>query len=284
MEAANPISASRSPRRGVLYSVQIFLLNHYFWCNFLLTTLVFVVVAFPCIWLYHQIVRNPRKTVRVIRVWIYRYGLCCLRCGWPAIRPRYVDLAPDEKPPFVFISNHRSASDGFLTSFVRLEAVQVLNIWPAHVPLMGFLVRVAGYLRVREMPFEDFLRDGSKLLQDGCSIVAFPEGTRSGSTRMGKFHGSTFRLAQHNKVKIVPLVIEGSEDKPTRGGFWMHPGVVTVTKLPSITQEEYEGMSAFTLKNHVRDRIAAHLDSRRMGVSPMPSIDEHGRDAHATEE
>ena len=161
-------------------------------------------------------------------------------------------------------------------AFLPLEAVQVLNIWPAHMPLIGFLVKVAGYLRVREMPFEDFLRDGSKLLDEGCSIIAFPEGTRSGSTRMGNFHGSAFRLAQHNKVKIAPIAIDGNEDKPTRGGFWMHPGVVTVTKLPSVTPEEYEGMSAFTLKNLVRDRIAAHLNFRGLGVPPEPDSSDEG--------
>lgn len=245
----------------VLYPLTVLLLNLTFWPLFLSVTLTFIVIAFPCVYLFHKMVRNPRKTSWLIRRTLDWYGSSSIRCGWPLLRVKYIDHAPQERPPFVFIANHRSSSDGFLVALLSMEAVQVLNIWPAHTPLIGFLARVAGYLKVREMPFEDFLRDGSKLLAEGCSVIAFPEGTRSGSPVMGNFHGSAFRLAQHNKVKIAPLAIWGNEDKPKRGSLILHPGKVIVSKLPSMTPDEYKDMTPFMLKNVVRDRIGKHLDA-----------------------
>jgi 1-acyl-sn-glycerol-3-phosphate acyltransferase len=173
-----------------------------------------------------------------------------------------VDCAPDDKPPFVFVANHRSTSDAFLTAFLTMESVQVLNIWPSRVPLINYLSRTAGYLRVREMPFEEFIEAGTRLLADGVSIIAFPEGTRSGSKKMGPFHGSAFRLAQRAGVKICPLAISGSENNPRRGSLVMHPGHIVITKLPAITLEQYKEMSPYALKMRVRETIQRHLDSQ----------------------
>jgi 1-acyl-sn-glycerol-3-phosphate acyltransferase len=249
-------------RRSILWPVQFVLLNIFFWVNLAIVTSAFVIVGFPYVYLFHKIVRQPRKTSWLIRRSIRRYGLLVMKCGWPFVRVGFKDYAPDETPPFVIVANHRSASDGFLGAFMQIESVQVLNIWPSRVPLIGFLARVAGYLKVREMPFEEFIQAGSKLLSEGVCIIAFPEGTRSGSAQMGNFHGSAFRLAQHNGVKIVPLAISGNEKIPVRGSLKLYPGRITISKLPAITPEQYRDMSPYKLKNFVRERLAAHLNAQ----------------------
>ncbi|HEY1921502.1 MAG TPA: lysophospholipid acyltransferase family protein, partial [Tepidisphaeraceae bacterium] len=96
----------------------------------------------------------------------------------------------------------------------------------------------------------------------GVSIIAFPEGTRSGSRRMGQFHGSAFRLAQHAGVKICPLAISGNENIPHRGSLLLHPGHIVMTKLPSVTCEQYKEMNAFTLKTRVRETIHEYLEAQ----------------------
>jgi 1-acyl-sn-glycerol-3-phosphate acyltransferase len=111
------------------------------------------------------------------------------------------------------------------------------------------------------MPFEEFLQFGSKLLAEGCSIIAFPEGTRSGNREMGQFHGSAFRLAQHNGVKIVPIVLAGNKEIPPRGSALLHPGHIVVSKLPSLSPEQYSQMNPYRLKTLVRDKIRKHLET-----------------------
>jgi 1-acyl-sn-glycerol-3-phosphate acyltransferase len=197
----------------------------------------------------------------VIRRAISWYGSVIIRLPWPWARFKFVDYEPDAKPPFVIVSNHRSSSDAYLGAVLPFECVQVLNIWPNHVPFLRFMARIATYLSVREMSFEEFAARGSKLLQQGCSVIAFPEGTRSGSTKLNPFHSSSFRLAQMNRVKILPMVYFGNERIPARGAPWLNPGKVVIAKLVSVKPEQYEGMSPYRLKNRVRDMISAHIET-----------------------
>jgi 1-acyl-sn-glycerol-3-phosphate acyltransferase len=247
--------------RSIGDSLRFVWLNAWFWTVAPLATLVFAIGATLWVLVFLVVTRNRRRTKRIIRLALAHYGALMFKCPWPLVRVKYVDYAPDEKPPFVFICNHRSTSDGYLVACIPFEAIQVLNIWPTRVPIMGLIANWAGYLSVREMPFEEFLHTGSKLLAEGCSIVAFPEGTRSGSRALGQFHGSTFRLAMHNRVKIVPLVIDGNENIPHRGSAWLNPGRVVVSKLPAVLPERFEGMTPFKLKTMVREIIRQHLET-----------------------
>jgi 1-acyl-sn-glycerol-3-phosphate acyltransferase len=252
----------RAQQRSLRSSLQFVWLNVWFWTIAPLFTLIFATVAALWVTLFLGVTRNRRKTVRIIRLLIADWGFIILKCPWPLVRVKYVDYAPHETPPFVFVSNHRSASDGFLMACLPFECIQVLNIWPSNVPLMGLIARIAGYLRVRQMPFEEFLHAGSKLLAEGCSVIAFPEGTRSGSAALGQFHGSAFRLAMHNRVKIVPMAISGSENIPGRGTALLNPGRVVLSKLPAIVPQQYEGMSPFKVKTLVREIIRQQLDTQ----------------------
>jgi 1-acyl-sn-glycerol-3-phosphate acyltransferase len=236
-------------------------LNLQFWTIAPLFSIAFGSLATTYVNFVYLVTRDRRRKSRLIRRSLTWYGRGILACGWPLVRVRYVDLEPDAKPPFVLVANHRSSSDGFLMSVFPLEVVQVVNIWPSRVPVMGALVRAAGYVKVREMSHEDFVRDGAALLADGCSVIAFPEGTRSGSRVMGPFHGSSFRLAQATGAAVVPLAVAGNEHMPPRGSALLRPGKVVVTKLPAVTKEHYATMNAFQLKSDVRFIIQKHLDS-----------------------
>jgi 1-acyl-sn-glycerol-3-phosphate acyltransferase len=247
--------------RSMLWWAQTAALNVIFWTVMPILSVIYGVVVISSVTLLHYTLRNRRLTKRLTRRGISYYGAMVIRCGWPFVHIRYVDCEPGAKMPCVFVANHRSLSDGFLMSLLPIETVQVLNIWPAHMPVMGNLATKAEYLKVREMPFDEFLEAGSKLLAIGCSVIAFPEGTRSGSRTMGPFHGSSVRLAQRCGVNLIPIAIAGNERIPRKGSLLLHPGHITFTKLPSIKPEQYAGMSPYQLKNLARDKIREHLDS-----------------------
>lgn len=242
-------------------------LNLVFWVLFPIVTAGFILVGVVYACIYTLCVRDRRKTLRVVRGILNHYGAAILRCAWPLVRVRYVDHAPGETPPFVYVANHRAASDAFLMACLRCELVQVVNIWPFRIPALGAVARIAGYLSVREMPIEDFLRKGTELLAQDVSVVAFPEGTRSGSRTMGTFHGSAFRLAIHAGARIAPLAISGTESNPRRGSLWLHPGEITVQKLPALDASKYQTLGPFKLKTRAKEMIRQHLD-RIEGVRP----------------
>jgi 1-acyl-sn-glycerol-3-phosphate acyltransferase len=131
------------------------------------------------------------------------------------------------------------------------ELVQIVNVWPFRIPVLGVYAKLAGYLNIRMIPPEQFMQCASQLLKDGVSIVFFPEGTRSTSRKMGSFHGSAFRLALESQASIVPLCISGSECIPPKGSPLLRPGIIRVRSLPEIGWDEYKDLTAFALKNRV---------------------------------
>ena len=254
----------RQPARSssLLWRLEVALLNALFWVMFVFWTAILVLVAIPYYYLFDFVFRNPRRSDWLIRRTITHYGAVVIRSGWPFVRVKFVDLAPDEAPPWVFVANHRSTSDAFLMSVLPGECVQVLNLWTSRLRIVNRLSRLAGYLRIREITFDQFLEQGVQHLNSGVSVIAFPEGTRSGSCKMGQFHSAVFRVAQKVGAKVCPLAISGSEDIPRKGSLVMHPGRIVVTKLPSLTAQQYQGMSAYQLKMRARDIIEKYLEPR----------------------
>jgi 1-acyl-sn-glycerol-3-phosphate acyltransferase len=246
----------------LLWAVSIVWLNTMFWLAVLLLTLGFVTIGVAYVGLFHLITQSRRRTLWLIRRMISHYGSWVISCCWPLVRVRYVDYAPDDQPPFVFICNHPSTADPFLMTVLPFESIALHKTWTAKIPVYGRVGRIAGYLTVLEMPHDAFMAAGSKLLAEGVSIIAFPEGTRSGSRHMGQFHGAAFRLAQHNGVKIVPMAISGSQHIHQRGSWLMRPASVVVSKLRALTREQYENMNPFKLKTTVREQLREYLDAQ----------------------
>jgi 1-acyl-sn-glycerol-3-phosphate acyltransferase len=207
-----------------------------------------------------RLVLSRRRTLRLFRYAILWYGRIICALSFPVVRIRFLDEEPGRQVSgAIVVCNHRAASDAFLASALWGEIVQVVNIWPMRLPVLGFFARFAGYLSVREMEAREFLERGGRLLAARVAVLAFPEGTRSGGRSMGPFHGAMFRLALESRAPIIPLCIAGNERMPARGDWVLQPGVVRIRKLAAVLPEEYAALDAFHLKNRIRDRIAARL-------------------------
>ena len=128
------------------------------------------------------------------------------------------------------------------------------------VRLMGWVARIAGYLSIRTMPFEEFSKKSSELLAQGVSIIAFPEGSRSVDKTLQQFNGAIFRVAQAARVPIIPLCLSGNQTIPAKGSVVLTPGTIRVRKLPALTWESYQDFSAFKLKNRVREILQAEVN------------------------
>lgn len=244
----------------------LYLLNLYFYAFFILLSLIVI----PALTLFVAISRlfmSHRKTMRRFRRAISWYGKIITAIPYPFIRLRYEDRSKD-KPgePYIFVSNHRAASDAFLMCVLPHECVQIVNIWPFRIPVLGLYARFSGYLNIRMMSPEQFRGKATKLLSEGVSIIFFPEGTRSASRKMGSFHGAAFRLALDSKAAVVPLCITGNENIPPKGSLLLRPGKIRVRRLPAITWDEYKDLNAFAFKNRVWHIIERELAVMESGV------------------
>ncbi len=242
-------------------TLKLICFNFIFYVLFIFFSLIGIpvlsaIVAFQSIFISH---RNGMKKFRRAISW---YGLVIIKAlPYPFVKVIYEDLDKTKTAgPFIFTSNHRSASDPFLMACLPYECVQVVNIWPFKLPILGFMAKLAGYLSVREMPFEEFSKKATGLLNEGVSIIVFPEGTRSADGSLGQFHGSIFRVALETGYPVIPLCITGNDKIPARGTLLLRPGTIKIHKLSAIICDEYKGFTPYKLKNMVRQLIADEIE------------------------
>lgn len=239
--------------------ILLILLNIYFYVLFLLAHVIVIPLLLLFVFLLSFFV-SKRTVMKRFRRCISWYGIVMTSVPFPFIRIKYEDHSGESSDgSYIFVCNHRSTSDAYLMCVLPHEVVQVVNIWPFRIPVLGRFARLAEYLDIRNMTPEDFNDKAAALLDEGISIIFFPEGTRSGKSETGPFHSSAFRLALNSKAPIVPLCISGTENAPQKGSFLLHPGMIRVRRLPAIVWEEYKDFSVFSLKNRVREIIDKEL-------------------------
>jgi 1-acyl-sn-glycerol-3-phosphate acyltransferase len=231
---------------------KLYLLNVYFYTLFIVLSATVIPILTIYVVCVAILVPSRRRTMKRFRRAINWYGMVITTSPYPFIKLRYENYGKNRQgQPYIFVCNHRSASDAFLMGILPHELVQIVNVWPFRIPVLGVYAKLAGYLNIRMIPPEQFMQCASHLLKDGVSIVFFPEGTRSTSRKMGSFHGSAFRLALQSQASIVPLCISGSECIPPKGSSLLRPGIIRVRSLPEIGWDEYKDLTAFALKNRV---------------------------------
>ena len=230
----------------------LYLLNLYFYTLFVTLSATVIPILTVYVVCLGILIPSRRKTMKRFRRAISWYGKVIITSPYPFVKVRYENYGKNEpKEPYIFVCNHRSASDAYLMGILPHELIQIVNVWPFRLPILGAYAKLAGYLNIRMIPPEEFKQITSHLLNDGVSIIFFPEGTRSTSRKMGSFHSSAFRLALESKAAIVPLCISGSENVPPKGSPLLRPGIIKIRRLPAITWDEYKDLTAFALKNRV---------------------------------
>ena len=228
------------------------------YCQMLFWGVLYCLIVLPPFFLF-ALVTGLRKSVYLepLRWVIVGFGKVMLGLGiYPYIRIRYEDKSGTGNAPVqkaIIVLNHRSGSDPFLVAHFPLgkAPVMAVNGWPMRLPFFGFFARKAEYIDVTRQSYEETREQTLKALAEGYSVVAFPEGTRSGSKEMNQFHGTFFRIAKDAGVPIIPIAVAGNEKVPDRQ-FRMFTGKIIIRRLPAISAEEVQATALYPLKERVR--------------------------------
>jgi len=126
----------------------------------------------------------------------------------------------------VIISNHQSILDILLINSLRYRFKWISKIENMKLPVLGWYLRMAGYITVdrgNKESKEEMLDKSYRCLQEGTSVMMFPEGTRSADCEIGFFKRGAFQLAISAHVPILPIVLDGS------GGVLPKHGLIFTT-------------------------------------------------------
>ena len=141
------------------------------------------------------------------------------------------------KTPAVIIANHQSILDILATISLHPKILLVTNLWVWNSPIFGFVVRLAEYYPIMEGTEENISRMRERVNQ-GYSILVFPEGTRAPDDRLKRFHKGAFLIAEKLGIDLLPLVIHGSGNLIPKGELYVEKGTMTLKFLPRIAPDD----------------------------------------------
>jgi long-chain acyl-CoA synthetase len=194
---------------------------------------------------------NRRWLARATRRLALPYWLLPLARIFAHIRVTGRENLGSVRGPVIFASNHQSYFDVpvILASLpthyrYRVATAMAKEFFDAHFFPAGHKLRerffISLYYRLSTFFFNAFpipqrqagagetIRYMGELVEEGWSILIFPEGDRTTSGEIHPFQPGVGMLASHLHLPVVPIRIEGLDRVLNRNARWPHPGRVNV--------------------------------------------------------
>lgn len=145
----------------------------------------------------------------------------------PFVKKVFVNPAKRSLQQTVFISNHSSSLDIPLNKMLLPKSIFVVNDWVYNSPIYGKAIRSAGFFPVTK-GLEDNIEKLEQHIGNEFSVIIYPEGTRSSSNALGRFHKGAFYLADELNLPIQPVYLLGCTDVWPKNELVIFDGQVTV--------------------------------------------------------
>jgi 1-acyl-sn-glycerol-3-phosphate acyltransferase len=203
---------------------------------------------------------DPRKNDRPQRV----FSRNVLRLAGARLEVR---RAPGFDPArtSIFISNHVNLFDPFVLYSSVPQFMRGLEL-ESHfrIPAYGWMMSRFGNIPVRKgasaRELRELLRRVKRALDDGISLIVFPEGGRTLDGHVGPFKEGGFRMAIEFRRPIAPVSITGSYEFNRKGSWMLNPSKIVVHLHAPIETAGLRKSEAPALRDRVRRLIAATVD------------------------
>lgn len=164
-----------------------------------------------------------------------------LMLGTPFYKVRI--LGKDEntfKKSVILIANHTSQLDTPTMGMLHDKLIFVVNNRVLNSKFFGKAIKMAGFYSTEQSEKNEVDDQLERLTQlrekvsQGYSVIIFPEGTRSRTAEIGRFHKGAFYLAQQLNLDIVPVMIHGNTDVLPKNDNVLKRSPITIQILPKI--------------------------------------------------
>ena len=143
----------------------------------------------------------------------------------------------DFKKQSIIIANHTSFLDILAIGMLHPKIIFLVNDWVYNSPIFGKAVQLAGFYPVSN-GIENGLEHLNKKLEQGYTLMAFPEGTRSKTNKIKRFHKGAFYLAKEFNLDIIPVLIHGNSEVIPKGESMIRDGKITLKILDRIAPND----------------------------------------------
>jgi 1-acyl-sn-glycerol-3-phosphate acyltransferase len=186
------------------------------------------------------------------------------------------DLPADPRRPYVVVCNHQSLADIPVISRLPWEMKWVAKDVLFRLPFAGWMMKLAGDIEVArgdKRSRAEVLVKARRMLDRRCSVMLFPEGTRSRDGQVGTFAHGAFRLAIKAGVPVLPLAIDGTLDAlpKNRWTFDQMDAPMRLKVLPPVPTDGLKLSDAPVLTEQVRGMVVKQLATWR--GAPVEAID-----------
>ena len=164
---------------------------------------------------------------------------------------------------YVMVANHQSLLDILVLFRLFVHFKWISKIENFRIPCIGWNMRLNNYIELRrgdKQSIGEMMSAASRTLDDGSSIMMFPEGTRSAHGRLKDFKHGAFTLAQSSGCPLLPIVLEGTSNALPKRGFVLqgrHP--ISIRVLDEIPHEVIRDRPVEDVAREVRELFAKEL-------------------------
>jgi len=173
----------------------------------------------------------------------------------------------DDRKPYIVVCNHMSNADIPLISNLPWEMKWVAKKELFNVPVIGWMMKLAGDISVDRQAKNRravTLKKCIYYLNHNCSVIFFPEGTRSRNGNLNKFNNGAFDLAIRKNIDVLPLAIDGTKDCLPKKSWRFKPNVYVRLKVfAPVSVAGYSNDNVSELTNAVRNKIKKQLSQWR---------------------
>lgn len=195
-------------------------------------------------------------------LWFQRLGRALTR-----VYPCRIEISGrehlDPAQSYIVVSNHQSIADIPVITHLRLETKWVAKAELFPLPFVGWMLRMAGEIPVDRSDSRKrakALMQCVRYLRHRCSIVFFPEGTRSRDGEVLPFNEGPFQLALREQIPVLPLVVCGSGAAlPRNSWLFGETRDVYLRVLEPVQVEGRNVKESAALRDEVRQSIVDEL-------------------------
>jgi 1-acyl-sn-glycerol-3-phosphate acyltransferase len=232
-----------------------------------LSSIIFITLALPVafiLWLI-SILFDKRRLMN--NRWMVIQGIILTKMSpfWKVVVDGREKI--DQNQAYVIVPNHQSMLDIVFFNMLHHRLRWVSKIEVFKIPIVGWEMRMVKYIelvRGNKASVVKMMESCVESLQEGISVVIFPEGTRSLTGAIGKFKPGAFQIAVKTDKPLLPVLIDGTGDiLPKKGFLFGNRSVVRIRVLDPIFPGNFKTGDPDELTAMVQAKMVSAMEQLR---------------------